>query len=149
MCNNRTHPNVRQLKPQHGDRLQRIVPWNIVQDESQRDALRKVEKAKEDPVGEPLDVILWRGAFEGFKGEVRWKGPSNEVRDRCGERVDEMEEGEKEDGANSQDGLGHLRVLLKRVQHCILCELSPVVSIGREMKQAESRPPCRAGRGGS
>ena len=64
-----------------------------------------------------------RWAFQGLKGEVSWEGPSDEVRDGRSEGVDKVEEREEKDGANGQECLGDLRVLLKRVQYRVLCEL--------------------------
>ena len=61
--------------------------------------------------------------FQGLEGEIGREGPSDEVRDWRGERVDKVEEGEEDDSTDSQECLGHLRVLLKRVQHWVLCEL--------------------------
>jgi len=116
-------PNIRQLKPEQQDRLQRIVPREVVKNESQCDALLQVDKAKDDPVGEPLDVILRGGAFQGFKGEVGREGPCDKVRDGCSNGVDKVEESKEKDDADSQKRLGYLRVLLKRVQHRELCEL--------------------------
>ena len=95
-----THPHVGQLQPQHKHGLERIVPRHIVENESRRNALRKVEKAKDDPVGEPLDVILCAGELKGFKGEVGGEGPSDKVGDWCGEGVDKVEESDEEDSAN-------------------------------------------------
>lgn len=118
-----THAEVGQLKPQNKDSLECEIPWDVVEDKPQGNALCQVEESKDDPVGEPLDVILWRGAFQGFKGEVRGEGPCDKVRDRSGKWVDEMEEGEEDDNSNGQECLGDLRVLLKRVQNWVLCKL--------------------------
>jgi hypothetical protein len=63
------------------------------------------------------------GAFQGLEGEVAWKGPSNEVRNRCGERVDKVEKGEEKNSADDKVGLWNLSSLLKCVQYWILREL--------------------------
>ena len=112
-----------------------------MKNESQCDALLQVDKAKDDPVGEPLDVILWGGAFQGFKGEVGREGPCDKVRDGCSNGVDKVEESKEKDDADSQKRLGYLRVLLKRVQHrelCELCNRKKVIRNGRErMKEGK------------
>lgn len=63
------------------------------------------------------------GALQRLEGEVGWKAPSNEVRDRRGERVDKVEKGEEKDSAADKICLWNLGSLLKCVQHWILCEL--------------------------
>lgn len=63
------------------------------------------------------------GAFQRLEGEVARKGPSDEVRNRCGKRVDKVEKGEEQNSAADEISLWNLSSLLKCVQHWILREL--------------------------
>lgn len=62
------------------------------------EALCEGEEAKDDPVGEPLNVILGLGCLEGSKGEVGGCEEANKVGEKAGEAVD------AEGGLMSVDG---------------------------------------------
>jgi len=113
---------VWKLQPQNEYRLECKVPREVVENHSECNALQEVEEPENDPISEPLNIILMTGAFQGLEGEVAWKGPSNEVRNRCGERVDKVEKGEEKNSADDKVGLWNLSSLLKCVQYWILRE---------------------------
>lgn len=111
------------LQPEDEHRLEGKVPWEVVKNHSECNALEEVEEPKNNPICEPLYVILVPGAFQRLEGEVARKGPSNEVRNRCGERVDKVEKGEEKNSAADEIGFWNLSSLLECVQHWVLCEL--------------------------
>lgn len=61
--------------------------------------------------------------LECLEGEIGRETPSDEIRNRCRERIDEYEEGKKSDCPEDGVGLGNLSPLFKMVQDRILCQL--------------------------
>ena len=74
-----TYPERWQLKPENEERLEGKVPRQIVQHDTERDAFQKVEEAKDDPVREPLGVVLMTGRLESPEREVSGDSPSDEI----------------------------------------------------------------------
>jgi hypothetical protein len=58
------------LEPDDEDGLEGEVPRDIVEDDTEGEGFEEVEETKDDPVGEPLYVIMRRGRFDGLEGEV-------------------------------------------------------------------------------
>lgn len=67
-----------QHEPHNGERLDSVVPGNVVEDDA-REGLEEGEHAEDDPVGEPLDVILGLGALERLEREVGGDEEADEV----------------------------------------------------------------------
>ena len=61
-CDN-TYTEGRELEPQHKHGLEGEVPGEVVENHPQCKALEKVERTKNNPVCQPLNVILCRRAF--------------------------------------------------------------------------------------
>lgn len=57
----KTYTECRELKPDDEHSFHGKVPWEVIQHHSEGEALHKVEKAKDNPVGEPLNVVMRRG----------------------------------------------------------------------------------------
>jgi len=79
-----------------------------VEDDADGKRLEEVEEAKDDPVRQPLDVIILARGLEGAEAEVGGKSPADEVGGGCSEGVDEDEEGADDGGTEDQSGLGDL-----------------------------------------
>jgi len=78
----------RELKPDDEHGFHGEVPREIIQHNSDGETLDKVEETKNDPVGEPLDVILRRGCLDGFEREISRKKPADEIGYGSSEGVD-------------------------------------------------------------
>ena len=74
-----TYTEGRELEPNDEGRLEGEVPWDIVKDEPEGEGFHKVEEAENDPVGEPLNVVMRGGRFNSLEGEVGGEAPSNEI----------------------------------------------------------------------
>ena len=119
-----THAELGELEPEDEEALEGKVPGEVVEDDAAGEALDKGEEAKDDPVRQPLDVVLVAGALERLDGEVGGQGPADEIRDGGRERVDRVEEDEEDGDAEEGVALGHLRALLERVEERVLGELA-------------------------
>lgn len=56
---------LREHEPDNGKGLDGVVPGNVVEDDA-GEGLEEGEHAENNPVGEPLDVILGLGALESL-----------------------------------------------------------------------------------
>ena len=74
-----TYPECRELQPQDEDGLEGEIPREVIQHDSESEAFEEVEETKDDPVSQPLDVILSAGAFESLEGQVRGEGPADKI----------------------------------------------------------------------
>lgn len=119
----KTYAELGQLEPEHEDGLEREIPREVVKDDTQGEALQKVEKAEDDPVREPLHVILDTWALDCLEGEISRQAPADEVGDWCSGCVDQKEERKEENRADSSISLWHLSALFERVQNRILRQL--------------------------
>lgn len=54
----RTYASDRELEPEDEDGLEREVPGKVVEDDAEGEGLEEVEEAEDDPVGQPLDVVI-------------------------------------------------------------------------------------------
>ena len=79
---------MRELEPEDEDALEGEVPGDVVEDDTEADRLNEGEEAEDDPVREPLDVVLVAGGLKGLDREEGGKGPTDEIRNGRGERVD-------------------------------------------------------------
>jgi len=112
-----------ELEPENEEGLEGKVPWEVVEDNAESKGLDKVEKAKNDPIRQPLDVILRSRGLEGLEGQEGGESPTEEVRNGGGERVEGMENEEKRDRADDDVSLGDLGALLKSLQGGVVVEL--------------------------
>jgi len=69
----------RKLEPEDENGLERKVPGQVVEDDTEGDTLEEVEETKDSPVSQPLDVILGLGALNGPEGEIGGESPSDEI----------------------------------------------------------------------
>jgi len=69
----------RELEPDDKHRLEGEVPGNVVEDDWEGEGLEEVEEAEDDPVREPLDVVMRRRRLDGLEGEICGKAPSDEI----------------------------------------------------------------------
>jgi len=76
-----------ELEPDDEDGLEREVPGEVVQDGAESNALEEVEETEDDPVCEPLDVILVAGGLEGLERQDGGNGPTDDVGDGPGQGV--------------------------------------------------------------
>jgi len=113
----------RQLEPNDEDGLKGKIPREVVKHEAESNALGEVKEAKDNPVCEPLDVILVSGGLKRLKGKECWNCPSNEGGYGASERVHEVEESEEENGTEDCIRFGDLGTLFERVQNGIFREL--------------------------
>ena len=112
-----------ELEPEDKEGLEGIVEGEIVKDHSQGEGFKEIEEAENNPVGEPLDIIIVTGRLESLEREISWEEPSNEVRGRGSEGVDEDENRSETDSASDEEGLGDLSTVLKVVEDRVLGEL--------------------------
>ena len=63
----RTHLEGRKLKPEDEEGLESEIPRQVIQDETESKGLQEVEETKDNPIGQPLNIILNTWAFEGFE----------------------------------------------------------------------------------
>lgn len=68
-----------ELEPDNEDGLEGEVPREVVKDDTERKALEEVEEAEDDPVREPLNVIVMRGRLERLHRKVCGHRPAEEV----------------------------------------------------------------------
>jgi len=59
-----------ELEPDDKEGLESKVPRDIVEDDTEGEGFEEVEEAKDDPVGEPLYVVMGRGRFNGLERQV-------------------------------------------------------------------------------
>jgi len=69
----------RELEPENEECLEGEVPWEVIEDDTEGERLHKVEGAKDDPVSQPLNIILRSRCLEGLEGQVSGKSPTEEV----------------------------------------------------------------------
>lgn len=112
-----------ELKPDDECRLEGKVPGNVVENDREGQALKEVEETEDDPVGEPLDIVVGGGGLDGLEGEISWESPADEIGDGLRGSVEGMENDDEDDEANGGVDLGDLSSLLKVVESGELCEL--------------------------
>jgi hypothetical protein len=111
------------LEPEDKEGLEGIVEGEIVKNHSQGEGFEEIEEAEDNPVREPLDIIIMTGRLESLEREISWEEPSNEVRGRGSEGVNEDENRSESDSTPDQEGLRDLSTLLKVVEDRVLGEL--------------------------
>lgn len=77
---------LREHQPDNREGLDGVPPGDVVEDNA-REALEEGEKTKDNPVGEPLDVILRLGALKGPEREVGGDEEAKHVGQEAGEAV--------------------------------------------------------------
>jgi len=116
-------PGLRKLQPDDEHGLEDKVIGQIVQQRPQHEALQEVERPEDDPVAQPLDIIIVSWALEGLEGQIRWNGPSDEVRDGVGEWVDEKEDRAKDNSSDHTPRLWNIGPLLQMSEDGVFAEL--------------------------
>lgn len=111
-----TYAEGRELEPEDEQALEGEIPGEVVEHNTEGEALEEVEEPEDNPVRQPLDVVLVTGRLECLDGEVRGEGPTDEVRHGRGGDVDRVEDGENGNGTDECVALGDLRALLERVE---------------------------------
>lgn len=111
-----TYAEGRELEPENEQALEGEIPGEVIEHNAEGEALEEVEEPKDDPVRQPLNVVLVTGRLECLDGEVRGEGPADEVRHGRGGDVDGVEDGEDDDGTDECVALRDLRALLERVE---------------------------------
>lgn len=64
------------------------IPREIVQHCPQREALGEVEETEDDPVCQPLNVIIVTRSLEGLDGKIGGERPTEQIGDGGSKRVD-------------------------------------------------------------
>lgn len=108
-----------ELKPKDGNRLDREVPRDVIKNNAESKGFQEIEKTKNDPICEPLDVVVSAGTFNSLEGKVSGNTPSYKVGHRSGKGIERVKENEKHHCANYTVRLGDLGALLKIVQDWI------------------------------
>lgn len=111
------------MQPQDEDALEGEVPGEVVENDAEREALKEVEEAEDDPVSEPLNVVVGRRRLDGLDREVGGHCPAEDVRDRGGEAVDSVENEEEDYTTEERIALGDLCALLNRGEGGVLGKL--------------------------
>lgn len=117
------------MEPDDEGRFESEIPRDIVENKAEGEAFKEIEKAENDPVSEPLDVIMGIRRFDGFEREVGGKTPAHEVGYGSGEGVESVEDNNKEKTSQNGVHLGNLGALFEVVQDRVLCELEEMVRI--------------------
>ena len=122
-----TYTEGGELEPENEEGLEGEVPWEVVEENTEGKRLDKGEEAEDNPISQPLDIILGSRGLEGLERQVGWKAPTEEVRNRGSERVEDMEEEKEADGTDDHVGFGNLSAFFKRLQHGVVVELAHIV----------------------
>ena len=120
---NRTYAESRELEPEDEYGLESVIPGNIVEHQSQCDTLGESEEPKDDPVSQPLDIIIASGRLDSLDRKISRKQPSNEIGNGWGESVDGVENSKEDDTTNECVTLWNLSTLFEIVEDGILGEL--------------------------
>ena len=140
-----TYAEGGELQPEDENGLEGEIPGEVVEDNAEREALEEVEETKDDPVGEPLDVVMGRGRLDSLEREVGRKTPSDEIRNGGSEGVKRVENDDEDETTNNSVSLGDLSALFEVVEDRVLGELRSVSELCLSRKYRENRPLCRAG----
>ena len=70
---------LERLTPDGEQSLEDKPHWDPVEDGTETHGFTEVETSKDDPVGEPLLVIVGTWALDSLDREVGWESPSDEV----------------------------------------------------------------------
>jgi hypothetical protein len=111
------------LEPEDKEGLEGIVEGEVIENWPQGEGFQEVEEAENNPVGEPLDIILITWRFNGLERKISWETPAYEVRDRRRESINKDQKGHKNNAANDEEGLGDLGALFNIVEYRVFCEL--------------------------
>ena len=122
-----THSEGRELEPENEEGLEGIIPGKIVEKNTEGKRFDKGEGAKNDPVSQPLNIILGSGGLKSLERQVGGEGPSKKVRNGSSERVESVEKEKKRNGADNHVRFGDLSALFQSLQYWILVELSNIV----------------------
>jgi len=99
------------LEPEDECGLDREVIGEVMEDESEGDALEEREESEDHPVREPLGIILSSRSLESLEGEVGGEEPPDHVGDGESEAVDEDQADEGDRGDKDAISLGNVGLL--------------------------------------
>jgi hypothetical protein len=120
------YPEGRELEPENEEGLEGEVPWEVVEDNAEGEGLDKGEGTKDDPISQPLNIILRSRGLESLEGQEGGESPTEEVGNGGSERVEGVENEEERDRADDDVSLGDLSALLESLQGRIVVELSGI-----------------------
>lgn len=123
MVEHLSSPGGGKLQPKNEGGLDREVPGEVVEDDTKGDALEESEEAENDPVSQPLDVIVMSGALDSDVGQISRECPSNEVRDGQRKGVDEDEKKEGDDAGDGAVCFRYTSPVLHLDEERVLAEL--------------------------
>jgi hypothetical protein len=91
------------------DCLEDVVHRDPEKDEADAGGFGEVHQAKDDPIGQPLLIVVGTGAFDCLNREISGKSPADEVGNGRGEteHVEEDQDDEREDEGEDTVGLGN------------------------------------------
>lgn len=115
----------REHEPDGEKGLENKVHRNPVENRPQTHGLDEVKRTKDDPIGQPLLVIVGLRRLNGQDGKVSGESPADKVGDGLG-KAKHIEEDEKDRGETKSDdtiGLGDLCLLLKLTEDGVLVKL--------------------------
>lgn len=118
-----TYPGVRELEPEDEDGLEREIPGKVVENDAEGEGLEEIEEAKDDPVSQPLDVVIMARGLESLDRQVGGDTPADEVGHGGGECVDAVKDNEETNCANECVALGNLCPLFELDKSGVLGEL--------------------------
>ncbi len=118
-----TYTESWELEPKNGDRLDCEVPRDVIQNNAESKRFQEIEKSKDDPICEPLDVIMSARTFNSPEGQVGGDTPTHKVGYRSSKGVERVKKDKKQQSANDAVRLGNLSALLEIVQDRVLGKL--------------------------
>ena len=71
-----TYAESRKLEVKDEEGLECKIPGEVVQHRPQREALGEVEETENDPVCQPLNVIIVTGSLKGLDGKIGGERPT-------------------------------------------------------------------------
>lgn len=93
--------------------LESKIPGEVVQHRPQREAFSEIEEPENDPICQPLDVIIVTRTFEGLDGKIGGERPTEQIGDGRGKCVDSVQHDKEDETTEESVALGHLRALLE------------------------------------
>ncbi len=145
---NHTHAGSWELEPENENGLEGVVEGEVVEKDAEGKRLDEIEEAKDDPVRQPLDVVILARGLEGTEAEVGGKSPADEVGGGCGEGVDKDEEGAEDGAAEDQSGLRDLRAGLDVEEHGVARQLADWRGRARKRRGEHGRRAEKSGKNG-
>lgn len=115
-------PEGREREPEEEDKLEDVVEGEPVDDLDE--ALNHSEKREDDPVSQPLSIILLVVSEEGTKRVVARDDETSEVGQKLASEVEDNEEEVESADTDGGIGFGNTSLLLEVVEGGVLGELA-------------------------